>query len=279
MSLSKFYKSTNAFQAKSVLEKSDTSTPEPVWESIVKEELPATELPEESVPDEPMDISEPDTAEIGIDPSDEIIPDIEADQSSPGFEEEIEAEEEKDRAPEPVIDVETIRENAFTSGITAGRQQAEEDFENSAQTLLSICNELDRLRETILQNSVGEMKEMVLAISEIIIRHSVTEQEDTIVATIKDSIQLAVKSDEFMIRINPLDLEAVESRKKELISSMSGLVNIVLKPDSTIERGGCALESTSCTVDASMASQLKVIYDSIMAQDIIAGPNKTEESH
>lgn len=266
MSLSRFYKTNNNFKPKAVLDTAALSSKEPMWGSIIKDEpilpesipehdqepvLPATDIPESS-----SEISQPDESseKVILDNSHENVTDEPlAPLAQPG----------------PAIDIEDIRENAFTSGIAAGRQQAEKDFENIAQTLLSICNELDRLRETILQNSAGEMKELVLAISERIVRHSVKEQEETIIATIKDAIHLAVKSDEFQIQINPEDLEVVNSQKKEIINSISGLDNIVLKSDPNIERGGCKLESSWCTVDATMASQIKVIHDSIMASDTL----------
>lgn len=272
MSLSKFYKISNGFQPKALLDKTHDSPDEPVWESIVKDETRPPEQSEEPDQSDPPAVETESDLENVTSQTDLPSPSDTPDENSAALDQPPPA-----APPEPAIDIENIRENAFTSGVIAGRQQAEEDFENSAQTLLSICNELDRLRETILQNSVSEMKELVLAISEKVIRHSVTEQEESIVATIKDSIHLAVKSDEFQIRIHPDDLKAVESRKAEIINSMSGLVNITLKPDISVERGGCKLESTCCTVDASMASQIKVIHDSVMASDGIGEAEKQEK--
>jgi len=95
--------------------------------------------------------------------------------------------------------------------------------------------------------------------------------------TIKDAINLAVNSDEFEIQINPDDLSVVEKFKQEIIDSISGLNNIVLRPDPTLERGGCKLESSCCTVDASMISQIKVIHDSIMAAENLSELTKNTE--
>ncbi len=269
MSLSKFYKNNSDFQATSVLHKSASSNSDPVWGSIVKEEA---EVLQESVIDEALaeSLENDETSET------EIVqePTVET-----------QAVEEKSPVeplpppvpPEVTVDIAIIEQNAFASGIEAGKKQAEEDFENSAQTLLCICTELDSLRETILRNSSSEMKELVLAISEKIIRHSVTEQEETILATIKDAINLAVSSDEFEIQINPEDLIAVQKMKQEIIDSISGLDNIVLKADPTLERGGCKLESTCCTVDASMTSQIKVVHDSIMASESLSELKITNE--
>ncbi|HIP82076.1 MAG TPA: hypothetical protein EYH36_03920 [Desulfocapsa sulfexigens] len=260
MSLSRFYKNNTAFQAQAVLDKSAVISNEPIWKSIVKEEAI---IPEENVTEEIIEsLPETDLAPETVDTHEPSLPPVE----------EVETPKEEPTTPMPqevTIDIETIEQNAFLSGVEAGRKQAEEDFENTAQTFMCICKELDSLRETILRNSTAEMKELVLAISEKIIRHSVTEQDETIVATINDAINLAVKSDEFQIQINPEDLAAIEAKKQEIIDSVSGLDNIVLMADPTIERGGCILESTCCTVDASMIGQIKVIHDSIMATDTL----------
>lgn len=276
MSLSRFYKSNDSFQAAAVLDDDAKINREPVWESIVKKEV-IPPKPERRTRPKPPSPTPPVIEEVI---EDKIpIPDVidttitEPPDSSPSPPLPTESEPEPVVEPppepivEPAIDIELIREDAYASGLQAGREQAEEEFNNSAQTFLSMCKELDVLRETILKNSAGEMRQLVLAISEKIIRHSVEQQEETIVATIKDALHLAVKSDAFEIQINPKDLKAVELSKEDIINSISGLDNIVLKPDPTVERGGCKLESDSCSVDATMTSQIEVIQNSVMADD------------
>ena len=258
MSLSRFYKKNHEFQPDSLLPQSSTAQEGPVWgESIIQEQ----------VQDQPP-MPEPAPASPAPEPP---FPEIEAEEPEPlpPVVEESPPPQPPPPAPEPDIDVETIRNEAFASGVDIGRKEAEEDFENGVNTFLCICNELDKLRETILKNSIVEMKELVMDISEKIIRHSVAEQEDTIVATIKEAIQLAVKSDEIQIQINPDDLKCIEKKKQEIIDSISGLDNIVLNSDATVERGGCKLESTCCTVDATLTNQIKVIRDNVMATDIL----------
>jgi flagellar assembly protein FliH len=269
MSLSKFYKNSNVFQAKSILDKKEAPDNSPVWSSIVKEEpevITQEKIVEEALP-EVTDIMGSPEADPITEPITAISPPEESSPVEPPP---------PPKQPEVAMDIGIIEQNAFTSGIEAGKKQAEEDFENSAQTLLCICNELDTLRETILRNSSEEMKELVIAISEKIIRHSVSEQNETIIATIKDAINLAVKSDEFEIQVNPDDLAIVKKFKEKILESISGLDNIVFKPDQNLERGGCKLESSCCTVDASMTSQIQVIHDSIMAAENLSELTKEE---
>jgi len=256
MSLSRFYKQNQDFQPDNILPQSSALSNQPIWgESIIKE-----------------DIQEPDPPEIPaeVETVKEIIPETTVEEIT----EEPQPPPPDPLPSEPEVDIEAIRSEAFSSGVDLGRKEAEEDFENGVNTFLCICNELDKLRETILKNSLTEMKELVMDISEKIIRHSITEQNDTIVATIKEAIQLAVKSEEIQIQINPDDLQCIEEKKQEIIDSISGLTNIALQSDATIERGGCKLESSCCTVDATLSNQIKVIKDNVMATDVVSDENR-----
>lgn len=259
MSLSRFYKVSQEFQPDTIVGTGDPTCDIATWgDSMVKEKLSP-----QSPPAEPEQISESLPVESQEEKEAEGAP------SPP-------AKSPPEPAPEePNLNIEALREESFALGVETGRNQAEEDFENGAQTLLCICHELDKLRETILQNSTGEMKQLVMDISEKVIRHSVKEQEETIVATIKEAIQLAVKSDIFQIQVNPKDLECLEKKRIDIIESISGLDNIIFQPESSVERGGCKLESTCCTVDATLASQIKIIKDKVMATEPAQEPNVT----
>lgn len=171
----------------------------------------------------------------------------------------------------PAVNLDMLRQRAFSEGVIEGRRQADKDFGNAALTLQTACNQLANLHETILRNNLEEMHWLVMLIAEKIIRHSIDEQSSTILATIEDAIRLAVKSEEFQIRINPQDLEAIQAKKKELINNISGLDNIILKTDNSIERGGCILESANCSVDATVGSQLQVIREALESSQE-AGP-------
>lgn len=172
--------------------------------------------------------------------------------------------DEQEVAPgiDPLI-VDRLVEESYQRGIAEGLQQSESDFGSALQALVELCRQLDQIRETILQNSVGEMQDLVLAIAEKIIRSSVLEQDATLLATIEEALHSAVKSDEFYIYVNPDDFDTVQGKSAEFIAGLNGLNNIVVKKDSTVERGGCKVESDNCTVDATIASQFDIIREQI----------------
>ena len=163
----------------------------------------------------------------------------------------------------PLPDIKKLQEDAFQAGVAEGLKQAEADFGSGTKALSQACEFLTGIRETILKNSKNEMIELVIALSEKIIRHSVTEQNQTILDTVEEAILQAVKSSEFYIYLHPDDMAIIQERSSELISRINGLENIVVKTDPSIEQGGCKIESDNCTVDATLLSQLEIIHNHI----------------
>lgn len=152
---------------------------------------------------------------------------------------------------------------AYHQGVEVGREKFEEEFGASARALLLICQQLDTLRATIINNSSKELLEFTLAIAERILRLSVREQDHTIVATIEEALRRAVKSDEFTIHIHPDDYDTLVAKSAEIVAGLSGLNNIVIRKDQSVERGGASIESDNCTLDATIASQFEMIREEV----------------
>lgn len=165
--------------------------------------------------------------------------------------------------PQPGIpqkEVDRLVAEAYEQGVADGMLRSEEDFGTAAASLLVACQQIDTLRETVIHNSVGEIRELVVAIAEKIIRHSVEQQDATILLTVEEAIDRAVKSGEYIIYVHPDDYQRVLEKAPDFVSAINGLNNIVVKRDPKIGRGGCLLESDNCTVDATISSQLDVIH-------------------
>ncbi len=253
MSLSRYFKDNGSFTPKSLVPGSASEKAD--WAPAAVPSAEQTKLPpQDDVPkathQETERLSEEASAPAGVqEPLDQEQRGIDIVSAEP---------------PAVMPDIESIQKEAYEAGIKQGLKQAQADF-GSAQTALTLlCDQLSSIRETILKNSKDEMVELVIALSEKIIRHSVTEQNQTIVDTVETAIHQAVKSSEFYIYIHPDDMSIIQDRTQTFISGLNGLDNIVVKPDSSIERGGCRVESDNCTVDATVSSQFKVLQERIL---------------
>lgn len=264
MSLSRYYKSSNSFQPEDIVKhdggKKAAWSPLPRSDDqlfssrpLIESKLPAGSTTKTAP--QPSTVNDPPQSSAA--PGDASSRDVSADDRLP-------LAETIDLSKFVEVTVaEQQREEAYRRGIEEGceeeRKRAEEDFAAAGRALLLACQQLDTLRETIIANSNRELVEFTLAIAEKIIRTSVQEQDVSIVVTIEEALRRAVKSDEFSIFLHPDDYAAVSAKAAEIVAGISGLNNIVLRKDRTIERGGAKIESDNCTIDATVAGQFDLI--------------------
>lgn len=264
MSLSKYYERSASFQPEELV-KPESGRPKPSWPPLPRSEdrFLASRLLEESrltAPPQapPQDAPEEEIATAQVPEEVPVQPPPPSGQLPP--EEKIDLSQYVERAVAARQREEAYREG-FEKGRTEERKAAEEDFAAAGRALLSSCQQLESLRETIIANSSRELVDFTLAMAEKIVRVLVREQDATIVATIEEALRRAVKSEEFTIFLNPDDYAAVAARAGEIVSGISGLNNIVLRKDKSIERGGAKIESDNCTIDATLAGQFDLIRE------------------
>jgi len=158
-----------------------------------------------------------------------------------------------------VADIEAIRNEAYRLGEEEGKKQALLEFSSAMQAFSSCCNELDRMRSTILEESREEMINLIIAVARRIIGEELSTGRNTIALILEESLQAAIQSREFHVILNPEDLRLAARHKSRLISSIRGLRSLVLTTDPRITPGGLRLESDVCEVDATVETRLAAV--------------------
>jgi len=246
MSLSKYYKNSDSFQPETIVKTGAENNSD--WKTLIKKHHPEPFQPEVKIQQTKKNIEIPEKKNT-----------IRIKDTAP-------SPKKQDREPDKYIEISELEKRtkiAYDKGIKKGLEKAEEDYGSAVRSLATLCRQLDTIRETIISNSSREIQEFALAIAERIIRKSLQNNDTTIIATIDEALQRAVKSEEFSIYIHPDDYDTVVKKSDELITGISGLDNIVIKKDITVEKGGAKIESDNCTIDATIAGQFDVILEEI----------------
>jgi len=261
MSLSKYYKDSSSFKREKLVQ---SEAPDQAgWKSKTK---PPTG------PFKPGDVSPPQatinpTTTASPTPDNAVeVPSSAASLSPPGGSTPAEAPSPTPADLSNYVSQEEAEAKAldmYQQGVQEGIVKATEDFGSALKALTTMCEQLDTIRETIIGNSSDELTEFAILIAEKIIRISLKDQDHSIIATIQEALSRAVKSDEFTIFIHPDDYQIISDKSADLIAGVSGLSNIVIKADPTIEQGGAKIESENCIIDATVASQFETIRDEI----------------
>ncbi|TKB10294.1 FliH/SctL family protein [Desulforhopalus sp. IMCC35007] len=262
MSLSKYFKDSSAFVAEEITKA--VSSENKGWHSEARPASPPFEpekinIPRPGPPPSPQKVAKPPA------------PDSSQHKQVPPQTDEVTETRNQDEEKNPIdlsnyvllSEAQKQAEDMYQQGLRDGMTKAEEDYNTATKALSTICEQLEVIRETIVNNSSTELENFAILIAEKIIRLSIREQDKTIVATIEEALQRAVKSDEFTIYINPDDHKIITEKSTELISGISGLSNIVIKTDPAIEKGGAKIESENCIIDATVSSQFDAIREEI----------------
>lgn len=229
MSSSRIFKQDAAFTPTPLVQHDLTITPDPCIEEIV---------PEVAEPEQESTFNE-SPAEVVEEPGEEI----------------------PEEQPEPTVDIQALQEEAYAQGVNDTTSRLEAELLPAVEAFHQACQKIDNQRHALLDTCRGEIINTVIALSKKVIGDELLTKRDVIANTLEKALHQAIRSDEFIVTIHPDDLTIVEERKAELISEIRGLERLVLKTDINVSRGGCLLESNTCSIDATIESQLKSAED------------------
>jgi flagellar biosynthesis/type III secretory pathway protein FliH len=101
--------------------------------------------------------------------------------------------------------------------------------------------------------------ELTLALAEVVIRHEVRCQPETVRATLQEALQMAAEHGKLRIRIHPEDLENIKEFLPQLKQRLGETRPLELQDDLGISQGGCLVETDSGMIDARLEEQLETL--------------------
>jgi len=153
-----------------------------------------------------------------------------------------------------------VERAAYEKGYRAGQEAGYAFGEKKAALLLDrlrgILDELEGLRAAILAEVEPELVELALGIARKVVQAEVGTNRDVVVRVTRRALQEVSESGEIVVRVNPGDLEYLESKIPDLAQ---GRRRLRLEPDAEVGPGGCRVETAHGEVDARIEEQLEEI--------------------
>lgn len=171
--------------------------------------------------------------------------------------------------PAPSLDLQTVREEAYNQGKADQAHLAELEFQQTLAAFAIACQKIDGQRKALLHQSRGDIINLIIAMVKKILGQELSTPRNVIAGTLQTALEQAIRSQEFHVTLHPDDLAFAEAKAPEIIGAISGLEHIVFKTDGTISRGGCLLESSACSVDATIETQVESVRDFLAEQPAV----------
>lgn len=175
-----------------------------------------------------------------------------------------------------IAEQQRIRDQAYREGFEAGKvvgmQKGEEEERAKiakstaglSQLLEGIAHGIEAKRNELLVNAERDLVSLSIAIAEKIVRAEIAAGRPVARESVKRAVELLVRRNEMEVRLNPADLEAVETYVPELRKQFSEIARIELRPDEAVARGGCVVATRQGGVDADLKTQMEEIERSLL---------------
>jgi flagellar assembly protein FliH len=165
-------------------------------------------------------------------------------------------------------------DKGHAEGFKQGEMDAREEFQPCLKSAEDIIQELSGFRKKMYSKVEREMIEMVISLVKKVIHFELSTRDDSIQEMIRLAVQSVLDKETMTIKINPKDKEHAENFRPELQHLFGEIKNISFEASTSIEQGGCIIETNFGTVDARM-DKLGEQIDKILH---LAPPPLEEES-
>ena len=155
-------------------------------------------------------------------------------------------------------------ENGYTQGRDAGYNEGKTEVERLISRTQTILERANNKRAEILAESEQEIIDLVLLITRKVVKLISENQKNIIVPNIVQALRKIKDRGDFIIRVNLADLKLATENKKEFIQLVEGVKSIQIIEDSTVDEGGCIIETDFGEIDARISSQLAELESKIL---------------
>jgi flagellar assembly protein FliH len=164
--------------------------------------------------------------------------------------------------------VDDIKASAEKEGLKAGREEGFEAGKGEVERLIEhlrtiISNAIEK-RNQIIDQSETQIIDLVLLISQKIVKVISENQKNVVINNVIQALRKLKSRGDVVIRVNLEDVKLTSDHVKDFMRMVENVRSITVMEDSSVDRGGCIIETDFGQIDARISSQFKEIEEKIL---------------
>lgn len=164
--------------------------------------------------------------------------------------------------------VDKVEKEAFGKGHAEGReegfQEGSQEVERLVDTLQKIISAAIDKRNEIIQESETQVINLVLLISKKVIKVISENQKNVVINNVVQALRKLKSRGDVVIRVNLADVELTSEHISDFMKMVENVKSVTVLEDSSVDRGGCIIETDFGQIDARVSSQLHEIEEKII---------------
>jgi len=190
----------------------------------------------------------------------------------------------KSQAAQILSDAEAKRDEisskSHDEGFEKGREEGFESGKNECERLVErihkIIESVQNKRQEILDNTEQQIVDLVILMTRKVVKIMSDNQKSVIMSNVVQALKKVKGRGDVTLRVNLADVKLTTEHIQDFIREVENIKNIAVVEDSSVEKGGCIVETDFGAVDARIASQLSELESKILEISPIKTVNKVD---
>ena len=160
--------------------------------------------------------------------------------------------------------VSEARNEGFEQGSQEGFEKGSAEVERLIERMHKILEAVMQRREEILQDTESQIVELVILMARKVIKILSENQKNVIMANTVAALRKVKTRGNVTLRVNIEDVKLTTAHADEFIQHVENVQGITVQEDSSVEKGGCIVETDFGAIDALISSQLTELENKIL---------------
>ncbi len=168
------------------------------------------------------------------------------------------------------------QKDGFAKGHDEGYQVGSAESDRLVERLHKIIDSVQDKRQEILDGTEQQIVDLVLLMTRKVVKIMSENQKSVIMANVVQALKKVKGRGDVTLRVNLADVKLTTEHVRDFISQVENIKNISVVEDSSVDRGGCIVETDFGAIDARIASQLGELETKILEISPIKTVSKSD---
>ncbi|MDR0636783.1 MAG: flagellar assembly protein FliH [Treponema sp.] len=152
----------------------------------------------------------------------------------------------------------------FLEGHEAGFNEGKAEVERLIERTQVVLERAQDKRAEILAEAEHQLIDLALLISRKVVKILSENQKDVLVANVSEALKKVKAKGEVIIRVNMADIKLTTEHTRDFIQLLEGANTIQVQEDTSVDAGGCIIETDFGEIDARISSQMAELEAKIL---------------
>ena len=155
-------------------------------------------------------------------------------------------------------------ENGFEAGRKAGYEDGVAEVNRLIERMHKMVESVMQRREEILSETESQIVELVILMARKVIKILSESQKNVVMANTLAALKKVKTRGNVTLRVNLEEVKLTTDHIQEFIQHVENIEAIKVLEDSSVEKGGCIVETDFGAIDARISSQLTELENKIL---------------